>query len=162
SGEPAGQPNWGGGGSTISVDATTSSVDFDGSDGAIPDDGGPLITKPEGGPFTGFPHPRVLVNSDQLPLGKSKGESGAGPWTTAFNEAKRSSYGSLSATPKPRATVECGSYSNPDNGCSEEQHDAIAAYTDALLWYLTGDESYAKKSIEFMNAWSAVLKEHTN
>lgn len=58
--------------------------------------------------------------------------------------------------------VECGSYSNPDYGCTDEREDAIAAYTNALAWYFTRDERYARKSIELMDAWSAVLRDHTN
>ncbi len=38
-----------------------------------------------------------------------------------------SGYGSLSRTSRPRAVVECGSCSTPNNGCSEEREDAIAA-----------------------------------
>jgi hypothetical protein len=75
---------------------------------------------------------------------------------------RTSQYASLSRTPKPRAVVECGSYSNPNNGCSEERTDALAAYADALMWYLTRDDRYATKAIQIMDAWSAVLKNHTN
>jgi hypothetical protein len=32
--------------------------------------------------------------------------------------------------------------------------DAIAAYTQALLWYFTDDETYAKRSIAILNSWS--------
>jgi hypothetical protein len=73
-----------------------------------------------------------------------------------------SPFASLSRTPKPRATVECGSYSNPNNGCTEEREDAIAAYTTALAWSLTGNAAYAQKSIALMDAWSATLRSHTN
>lgn len=58
--------------------------------------------------------------------------------------------------------MECGSYSNPNNGCTDEREDAIAAYTDALAWYLTGDARYAQKSIQLMDAWSATIQGHTN
>ncbi|MEK8105016.1 alginate lyase family protein [Micromonospora sp. M12] len=67
----------------------------------------------------------------------------------------------LSRTPAPRSVVECGSYSNPNNGCTDEREDAIAAYTDALAWYLTGDARYAQKSIQIMDAWSATITAHT-
>ena len=66
------------------------------------------------------------------------------------------------ARPSPAPIVECGSYSNPNNGCTDEREDAIAAYTDALAWYITRDSRYAKKAIEIMDAWSAVIKDHTN
>jgi hypothetical protein len=68
----------------------------------------------------------------------------------------------LSRTPKPRAVVECGSYSNPDYGCRDERGDAIAAYTDAVLWYITRDDRYAQKAIQLMDAWSATIRDHTN
>ncbi|MBX6723744.1 MAG: alginate lyase family protein, partial [Dactylosporangium sp.] len=57
--------------------------------------------------------------------------------------------------------VECGYYSNPNHGCDEEEGDAVAAYTHALLWYLTQREDHARKAIEIINAWSAVLQGHT-
>lgn len=73
-----------------------------------------------------------------------------------------SPYAGLNRTPRPRAVVECGSYSTPDHGCTGERQDALAAYTDALAWYVTRDERYARKAIELMDAWSAVVKDHTN
>jgi hypothetical protein len=73
-----------------------------------------------------------------------------------------SDYGSLARPASPRETVECGAYSNPNLGCSEEIKDATAAYVLAIAWNVTGDEAYARKSIEVMNAWARTLKAHTN
>lgn len=73
-----------------------------------------------------------------------------------------SPYASLSRSPKPRATVECGPSSNPNNGCTDEREDAIAAYTDALAWYINRDDRYAQKAIQLMDAWSATIHGHTN
>ncbi|MFP1627905.1 alginate lyase family protein [Streptomyces sp. 5K101] len=109
-----------------------------------------------------FTHPGVLVSSPQLDFVKSRVQAGAQPWKAAWDQMAASSYASLSRVPKPRAVVECGSYSNPNYGCTDEREDAIAAYTTALAWYITGDSRYAKKSIELMDAWSAVIKDHTN
>ena len=109
-----------------------------------------------------FAHPGVGVSIAQLDFVRSKVQAGAEPWTTAFNQAKNSSYASLSRTPTPRAIVECGPYSNPNYGCTNEREDAIAAYTDALLWYLTRDDRYAQKAIQLMDAWSATIQDHTN
>ncbi|MFF0339581.1 alginate lyase family protein [Kribbella sp. NPDC004875] len=111
---------------------------------------------------TAFTHPGVGVSTAQLDFVRAKVQAGAQPWTNAFNQAKSSAYAALSRTPKPRATVECGPYSNPNYGCTDEREDAIAAYTDALLWYLTRDDRYAQKSIELMDAWSATIRDHTN
>ncbi|MBE8522000.1 alginate lyase family protein [Amycolatopsis sp. H6(2020)] len=109
-----------------------------------------------------FTHPGVLVSRPQLDFVKAKVNAGAQPWKAAYGQALASAYASLSRTPKPRAVVECGSYSNPNYGCTDEREDAIAAYTDALIWYITGDARYAQKSIALMDAWSAVITSHTN
>lgn len=111
---------------------------------------------------TAFVHPGVLVSRAQLDFVKSKVAAGAQPWKAAYDQMIASSYASLSRTPKPRATVECGPYSNPNNGCTDEREDAIAAYTDALAWYITGNAAYAQKSIALMDAWSATIQTHTN
>ncbi|XVV09404.1 alginate lyase family protein [Actinoplanes sp. CA-131856] len=109
-----------------------------------------------------FAHPGVLVSRAQLDFVKGKVAAGAQPWLSAYNQMMASRYASLSRTPAPRATVECGSYSNPNNGCTDEREDAIAAYTAALAWYITGNAAYAQKSIALMDAWSATIKSHTN
>jgi len=107
-----------------------------------------------------FVHPGILVNRAQLDFVKSK--LGVEPYKSAFAQTNTSRFGSLSYAPSPIAVVECGSFSNPDIGCTAEKNDATAAYTQALLWSLTGQEAHAKKAIEIMNGWSAVLKDHTN
>ncbi|GAA2637237.1 alginate lyase family protein [Paractinoplanes durhamensis] len=122
---------------------------------------GVRLATADAAPIT-FSHPGVLVSRAQLDFVKAKVAAGAQPWLAAYNQMKASSYASLTRTPKPRATVECGSYSNPNNGCTDEREDAIAAYTDALAWYVTGNAAYAQKSIALMDAWSATIKTHTN
>ncbi|MFE2298249.1 alginate lyase family protein [Streptomyces sp. NPDC059445] len=109
-----------------------------------------------------FVHPGVAVSKGQLDFARTQVLAGAQPWKGAYDQMMASKYASLTRTPAPRATVECGSYSNPNYGCTDEREDAIAAYTDALAWYITRDDRYAKKSIELMDAWSAVIKSHTN
>ncbi|WP_329029027.1 alginate lyase family protein [Streptomyces sp. NBC_01423] len=109
-----------------------------------------------------FTHPGVLVSRPQLDFVRSKVQAGAQPWKSAYDQMMGSKYASLSRTAKPRAVVECGSYSNPNYGCTDEREDAIAAYTLSLAWYITQDSRYAQKAIEIMDAWSSVIKDHTN
>ncbi|MFF2200067.1 alginate lyase family protein [Streptomyces sp. NPDC058145] len=109
-----------------------------------------------------FAHPGVTVSQSQLDFARAKVQAGAQPWKGAFDRMTASKYADLNRTPKPRSTVECGSYSNPDNGCTDEREDAIAAYTDALAWYITRDARYAQKAIQIMDAWSATITSHTN
>ncbi|KOG13811.1 MULTISPECIES: alginate lyase family protein [Streptomyces] len=109
-----------------------------------------------------FTHPGVTVSQSQLDFARSKVLAGAQPWKGAYDQMMASKYADLNRTPKPRAVVECGSYSNPNYGCTDEREDAMAAYTNALAWYITRDARYAQKSIQLMDAWSAVITDHTN
>jgi hypothetical protein len=59
-------------------------------------------------------------------------------------------------------SVECGSNSIPDIGCTAERQDALAAYTMALLWTITLDHHYADKAVSIFNAWSPMLQNHTD
>ncbi len=109
-----------------------------------------------------FTHPGVLVSRPMLDFVTAKVNANAQPWRGAYDQMTASAYASLSRTPKPRAVVECGPYSNPNYGCTDERQDAIAAYTLALRWYITKDTRYAAKAIQIMDAWSATITDHTN
>ncbi|MFI8910540.1 alginate lyase family protein [Streptomyces sp. NPDC053513] len=111
---------------------------------------------------TAFVHPGVLVSRGQLDFTREKVLAGAQPWKGAFDQMKASGYASLDRVPKPRAVVECGSYSNPNHGCTDEREDALAAYTLSLAWYVTRDSRYAEKAVEIMDAWSGVITDHTD
>jgi hypothetical protein len=104
----------------------------------------------------------VLVDKGQLDFVKAKIAAGADPWKTALASTESNALASPTYTPAPLATVECGSFSNPDIGCTAEKNDSAAAYTHALLWYYTGVAAHAEKAIQIMNAWSSVLKAHTD
>ncbi|MFI6279962.1 alginate lyase family protein [Streptomyces sp. NPDC050988] len=121
----------------------------------------PAADRAEAAPAT-FTHPGVTVSRGQLDFARQQVNAGAQPWKGAYDQMLASKYGSLTRTPKPRAVVECGSYSNPNNGCTDEREDAIAAYTQALAWYITRDVRYAQKAIQLMDAWSATIQDHTN
>ncbi|OKI89249.1 alginate lyase family protein [Micromonospora sp. CB01531] len=111
---------------------------------------------------SGFLHPGVLVSAAQLNFVLKKINTDEEPWQSAWLALQRSRYAQLTWRARPLATVECGFYSRPDRGCTDEAEDAVAAYTHALLWVFTRDARYAEKSIEILDAWSEVLKEHTN
>jgi Alginate lyase len=142
-----------------------------GSDASSPDGGGAGLGRggPSGSPTGpaanrpgGFAHPGVLVGAAQLDFVRGRVQAGAQPWASAYAQLRGSAYASLSRTAKPRADVDCGSSSNPDNGCTDERTDALAAYADALVWYVSRDARYATKAIELLDAWSATLTTHTN
>jgi hypothetical protein len=118
---------------------------------------------PSAGAASGaFVHPGILNNRAMLDFVKAKIAAGAEPWKSALAKASTSRWGKLDYEPHPREIVECGSYSNPNFGCSDELNDALAAYTHALIWAYTDEPAHAAKAIAIMNAWSGVLKDHTN
>ncbi|MET7993648.1 alginate lyase family protein [Amycolatopsis sp. NPDC005232] len=109
-----------------------------------------------------FTHPGVLVSRAQLDTMRQRVQAGTQPQKQAYDSMMGSKYASLSYTPHPRAVVDCGPSSMPNNGCTDEREDAIAAYTQSLAWYVTGDARYANKAIQIMDAWSATIKDHTS
>ncbi|HTI23833.1 MAG TPA: alginate lyase family protein [Kutzneria sp.] len=109
-----------------------------------------------------FVHPGVLVSRAQLDYIRSQVNAGAQPRTSAYQAMMRDGLLSQSRAPHPRSVVECGPISNPNYGCTDERQDALAAYGNALAWYITQNAMYAKKAISLMDAWSAVITSHTN
>jgi len=101
-----------------------------------------------------FTHPGILVGRSRLDFVRARIAAGAEPWTSAFNRARGSRFGRTTYAPAPVAIIDCTANAA---GCDAEHDDAIAAYTQALLWYYTGQRAYAQTSIRIMNAWSATM-----
>ena len=129
------------------------------------------------GHFDVFAHPGVFVDRAQLGNTQRRLAAGAQPWTGALawmraNGRARSSnqlFSSPTYAPAPVASIRCGPYNNPDIGCTVYLDDAVAAYTQALLYAYTGDAVHGARAIAIMNAWSSTLTEirfdtttHTN
>ncbi|GEL94606.1 alginate lyase family protein [Cellulomonas composti] len=108
-----------------------------------------------------FVHPGVSVSADQLAFVREKLSDDAEPWVGALRSMMRSQYADPDRIPAPRAVVDCGRYSIPDNGCTDELTDAGSAYTLALAWTLTGQLEYLQSSIRIMDAWSGTVRRHT-
>ncbi|MGX8904074.1 alginate lyase family protein [Streptomyces netropsis] len=109
----------------------------------------------------GFKHPGVLLSRTQLDRLRKRVKAG-GEWRSSFAAMRHSRYGSLGYHATPVRIVECPPDDRPGYGCVEERQDAIAAYTQALLWYVTRDRAHARKAVQIMDAWSAVLRDHTD
>jgi hypothetical protein len=112
-----------------------------------------------------FQHPGVLVSRNQLDFIKTQVANHVDPIYSAFLSAQSSRYGSLTYTPQgppSGGVIDCGSFSNPDIGCSTEDEDGTAAYTQALLFWITGNTTYAKNAIAILNAYGHNLTGYTN
>ena len=110
-----------------------------------------------------FAHPGVYYKKADLDLMKKEAlSSGDNIWKRGFQQIMADPKSSLSYQSKPSQLVERGPYNNPNIGADNMLNDAVAAHNDALIWYVTGNEAYAKKAIEIMNGWSYTLKDITN
>jgi len=112
-----------------------------------------------------FQHPGVLVSGAQLNFIKDQVQNRVQPIYGAYQKAVESPYGKLSYTiqgPPSGGTIECGSYSNPNIGCSASDSDGAAAVTQALLYWISGNMTYANNAIKIMNNYAQHLKAYTN
>ncbi|MEU6766315.1 alginate lyase family protein [Streptomyces sp. NPDC046853] len=109
----------------------------------------------------GFEHPGVLVSKAQLKRVRAHVEAREQPWLSAFEQMRDSKYGAAGYRAKPYAVVGCPAGDRAGKGCVEEREDAIAAYTQALLWNVTGERAHAEKAVQIMDAWSRVITGHT-
>jgi len=98
-----------------------------------------------------FIHPGQYHNAADLAFMRGKIEAGAEPWSGAWQQLQNEYYSKLSWTPHPESDWDANK-----NGYM--QGDALAAYSHALQWALTGKQEHADKAIEILNAWSATLK----
>lgn len=108
-----------------------------------------------------FNHPGVLVGKAQLDTVRKNATAGREPWLAAYLAMRDSEYGSYKYRARPYGTVSCPAGNKAGRGCTEEREDAVAAYTQALLFGITGKRQHAVKAREILDAWSARLTRHT-
>lgn len=113
-----------------------------------------------------FNHPCAMYTADDFARVKAELDGNTIPEVTqAFAALKASPYSSLSRMPEPQELIVRGDPKG--TGIDKENYqyamrDAAAAYQTALIWKLSGDEAYAQKSIEIMNAWAQKCKKITS
>ncbi|HEX5552619.1 MAG TPA: right-handed parallel beta-helix repeat-containing protein [Chitinophagaceae bacterium] len=112
-------------------------------------------TLPEAALSQQFIHPGINQTSKDLAYMKSLVDQGKQPWRGAFERLQAET--DLSDTVTPYAHVLRGPYGKPNIGGRELSKSAQTAYNCALLWYITGEKSYANKAIAILNAWSGTL-----
>ena len=106
-------------------------------------------------------HPGVMLSQAQLDYMKIMVQAQVDPFYSAFLKAQNSSWGSLTYQPQgPPAggIIQCGAISVPDFGCSASDTDGTAAYVQSLLWYITGNQTYANNAINILNTYANSFK----
>ena len=102
-------------------------------------------------------HPGIVVSQAQLDATRAAYQANNPVIVDQVDKAMNSSYGSTSYTvqgPWPGGVNQCGANSNPNNGCLLADNDSNAAYVQALLWYMTGNQTYANNAISIMNTYA--------
>ncbi len=107
-----------------------------------------------------FKHDSMLNTVDELLFIKGQIEAGEEPWASSFEKMKQSKYASKTYTPSPVAIPSAGINGANDQGANAESMDSAAAYTQALMWILTGEEVYAKNAVKILNGWANVMQSH--
>jgi hypothetical protein len=104
-----------------------------------------------------FTHPGLLHTRGDLERMRKRVAAGEQPWKGGF-ERLRLDFQSRSdwklRGPFEVVTRETGAAA----GNPQMVVDGNAAYQNALMWCVTGDEAYARKSVEILNAWSKTLR----
>ena len=93
----------------------------------------------------GFVHPGISCNAETLAVMREKVIAGASPWVDYFEGMRRTRF----ADPK-RKPARVEQIVN-DGGISGFAHDAHLAWTQTILYVVTGDEAYRKLPVEIIN-----------
>ncbi|MFA7344274.1 MAG: LamG-like jellyroll fold domain-containing protein [Terrimicrobiaceae bacterium] len=102
-----------------------------------------------------FNHEGALNTDAELQFIKAQIQKNAQPWSRNYERLGRA--GSLTYTPHPVAHVSQGFSGDADVGGADLINDSIAAYAEALMWKFSGNNAYADKAVQILNAWSSIL-----
>lgn len=106
-----------------------------------------------------FRHPGLLHTKEEFAFIRQKIAAGEEPWKSAFEQMKSTPWAALDYKPnKGRETISSGINGSGswEGGVAHASRDAKAAYTQALMWNLTGNEQYARNAAEILNSWSVL------
>ena len=95
-----------------------------------------------------FSHPGALHSIAELDFIKSQILVGAQPWTAEYNRMIATAY--ATAAPRGRTTI----LSTDGDQEAIIRDDAFAAYTQALIWYFSGNNEYANRAVAILNSWA--------
>lgn len=111
-----------------------------------------------------FAHPGISHKKSDLDRMKYMVQAGKEPWKTSFQNLSQNPYASYNYTvqgsPSVTRLVEPSSIAGYNY--EKFKYDALAAYYNAIMWYITGDERHAKKSIQCFNAWVNITHIESN
>ena len=96
-------------------------------------------------------HPGISHKMSDLERMKSMVEAGEEPWFSSYKAIESSGY-ALSYGIRGNASVTTITTHGPF------MSDSYAAYANALLWYITGNEAHAQKCVDIFNSWVNITR----
>ncbi|MGY5354142.1 alginate lyase family protein [Wenyingzhuangia sp. IMCC45467] len=105
-----------------------------------------------------FTHPGLLSTQVDFDRIVDKVGDNANPWMTGWSKLIYNSHAQLNYTPNPVVKLIRGGNSTEEpesDNYAAAFNDAAAAFQCAIRWKVTGDDDYADKSIEILNAWAS-------
>lgn len=102
-----------------------------------------------------FLHPGLLHTHADLDRMRSAVAEGREPWKAAWAEVRAAPVSRLTYAHHAVAVLSVASGGAAGTG---QQDDASAAHFHAVQWVVIGDEAHARKAMEILDSWSAVLK----
>jgi hypothetical protein len=104
-----------------------------------------------------FTHPGLLHTQADLDRMRQRASAGQEPWKSGFAKLRDDRYSRSDwKLNGPLELVTRSPLNAQGNG--QMVADGNAAYQNALMWCITGNEAHAKKAVDVLNAWSATLK----
>ena len=103
----------------------------------------------------GFVHPGLLHT--QADFNRMQLKYNTQPWKGSWDKLIANSHAQLDYPPQPQAVVYRGYDGVHPENYSRLFNDVAAAYACALRWKISGDNAYADKAVQIMNAWSSTL-----
>ncbi|GIZ09760.1 T9SS type A sorting domain-containing protein [Flavobacterium sp. UMI-01] len=104
-----------------------------------------------------FVHPGLWHKKSDLDRMKYMVEAQKEPWISSFNNLKSDAKSSYDYAVRKDPNDHTLSRENPSHQRYQYESDALAAYQNALMWYITGDTRHAQKAVEILNAWSKLV-----
>lgn len=98
-----------------------------------------------------FQHPGGLHTRADLERMKTMVAQGQHPWAEGWAELQKDPWAQATFEPQPMA--------NMGDSRQKASVDAHAAYLNAIRWYVSGDEAYARCAINICNRWSETVNQ---
>ena len=99
-----------------------------------------------------FVHPGIQHKKSDLQRMKAAIDMGMEPWASSFDDLAADTYSQYTYSVKGNPAMTEIRRGVTNNYAYEK--DMVAAYQNALMWWLTDDQRHADKAIEILNTWS--------